>query len=383
MKKYPLFIALIACIILNIPISFASGGACSSHDGVSCTSGMDIDGSVICNDGWRDSSVSYGEADECLNDNIYYSLMDYCDLAGLNGLELYKTEYKKELNRLMDDYQKIATPLPESPVYPGSTSGGYADLATCLETQTFPPYTSAATKIQRCGNQVNGELEKYNDAYSAYSSEVDRINDAYDYYKQYVAHDEAVMTAIDVTSDICRNSINGTPITNAAQTGQLSDIEGYKYEIAIKSLLNDKIIEGYSDGTYKPDININRAEFTKIVIGSTGKLSNGNNCFPDVNNEWFAPYVCTAKNLGIIEGYPDGTFKPNQSITSAEALKITLEAHFDNIPEVEGEWWLKYSMFANLYSLRPEEWTLPETEIRRGEMAELIYRISQPLNATI
>lgn len=46
-------------------ITFATSGSCSSHNGVNCSIGQDIDGSVICNDGWRDSTVSFYQADEC------------------------------------------------------------------------------------------------------------------------------------------------------------------------------------------------------------------------------------------------------------------------------------------------------------------------------
>lgn len=373
-------------IFYSLPATvFAIAGACSSHNGVSCSTGMDYDGSVICNDGWKDSTVSYGNADECFNDNIYSTLIELCDLAGENGINLYKTEYKKELSLLMSAYDAHATPLPEPPEYPVSSGGGYADIASCLETTTFTPGTSAESKITYCGNKVSKPLEDYNATYEAYQNERDRLEFAREHYLQYTAHGQAVLKAIDTTGSICSAKLNGTSIiTKDESSGLLSDISNYKYATTIKSLQGKSIIEGYSDGTYKPNNKINRAEFTKIVTGSIGNVSQDYNCFPDVKTEWYAPYVCTAKKLGIIDGYPDGSFKPDQSITSAEALKITLEATFDNIPEVDSDyWWQKYTMYANLFGLRPEEWTLPNTEITRGEMAELIYRVQQPLKAII
>lgn len=57
---------LFALPFLLIPsIVFATSGACSGHGGVSCASGADNDGSVICNDGWRNSSVSYSSMKMC------------------------------------------------------------------------------------------------------------------------------------------------------------------------------------------------------------------------------------------------------------------------------------------------------------------------------
>lgn len=61
-KIYILTLLFILCIPST---GFAISGACSSHGGVNCDAGPDWDLSVICNDGWRESDVKYGEADEC------------------------------------------------------------------------------------------------------------------------------------------------------------------------------------------------------------------------------------------------------------------------------------------------------------------------------
>jgi N-acetylmuramoyl-L-alanine amidase len=65
-------------------------------------------------------------------------------------------------------------------------------------------------------------------------------------------------------------------------------------------------------------------------------LSGGERCFPDVDQEeWYAPYLCYAKTNNIIKGYPDGSAKPDNSVTIAEALKIALNT-FDTKTQ-EGE----------------------------------------------
>lgn len=143
---------------------------------------------------------------------------------------------------------------------------------------------------------------------------------------------------------------------------------------AINYLYDNDVVSGYSDGLYRPFTNINRAEFTKILVGSLFDTVSGSNCFPDVNNEWFAPYVCKAKDLGIVSGYPDGTFKPSENINIVEALKITLEAYFDSIPDKDGVWYEKYTDFAASNGLMLDEWTSESHLLKRGEMAELIYR---------
>lgn len=61
-----ILIVVVAVILIVFPFSTsARGGCCSSHGGVDCEAGRDQDGSVICKDGWRDSSCSYDEVSKC------------------------------------------------------------------------------------------------------------------------------------------------------------------------------------------------------------------------------------------------------------------------------------------------------------------------------
>jgi len=138
------------------------------------------------------------------------------------------------------------------------------------------------------------------------------------------------------------------------------------------------IVEGYDDGTYRPDNEINRAEFTKILIEAKfpGEAIMGDDCFTDVPAAtWYSKYVCFAKEQGILSGYADGSFKPAQSINLAEALKITLETYFDDIPNVGGDWYQKYWDYADSLGLILDDWDSASQNLTRGEMAELIYRI--------
>lgn len=97
---------------------------------------------------------------------------------------------------------------------------------------------------------------------------------------------------------------------------------------AVAYLTEREVIAGYPDGTFKPDGQINRAELVKMVVGmmdGTPATSFGN-CFPDVHTEWYAGYICYAKEKGWIAGYPDGTFKPANPVSRVEAIKIILNA---------------------------------------------------------
>jgi hypothetical protein len=150
---------------------------------------------------------------------------------------------------------------------------------------------------------------------------------------------------------------------------------------AITALKNKNIIGGYSDNTFKPENKINRAELTKIVVEAVypGKAV-GANCFPDVKEDWYAKYVCFAQAKGIINGYPDGKFYPNENINYVEALKIALEA-FSYTPMVKTDVW--YQAYLDISaSLGIVVSTDNNEKISRGKMAQLIDNILGCLKTT-
>lgn len=152
------------------------------------------------------------------------------------------------------------------------------------------------------------------------------------------------------------------------------DVPGHPFEPAINYVKGEGIVEGYEDGSYKPDAEINRAEFTKIIVGAVhGAKQEGGNCFPDVKEEWFAPFICTAQNKGIIEGYPDGTFKPDNKVNYAEALKIVLNSYNAPVGPEHDEWFIRYLEFAEQNGLSFAPGKPAEANVTRGEMAELIF----------
>lgn len=100
----------------------------------------------------------------------------------------------------------------------------------------------------------------------------------------------------------------------------------------IITAVRQNIIEGYPDGTLRPHAPINRAEALKIllltanadrILAEFGPDDLPQPSFPDVPpNTWFTLYVAKGQALGLLEGYPDGTFRPEQPITRAEAAKL-------------------------------------------------------------
>ena len=155
------------------------------------------------------------------------------------------------------------------------------------------------------------------------------------------------------------------------------------FEEAILYAQENEIVKGYSDGTFKPEIEINRAEFTKIIISAVfdeAEISN-EDCFPDVQEEWFAKYICTAKGEGIINGYDDGLFRPENNISFVEAAKIiSLGLGY----EIENDSTLWYRPFLENLSDKksiPTSITDLNKKITRGEMVEMIYRLKENIQS--
>ena len=146
---------------------------------------------------------------------------------------------------------------------------------------------------------------------------------------------------------------------------------------AISYVKDQNIVEGYPDGTFRPDNPINRAEFTKIVVGAVvdDEEIESSDCFPDVSNEWFAKYVCTAKEQELIKGYPDGSFKPEGTINFVEAAKIISGAFSLDTSGDDETWYKPYVEALAGVNAIPVSIESFDQEITRGEMADIIYRL--------
>lgn len=100
-------------------------------------------------------------------------------------------------------------------------------------------------------------------------------------------------------------------------------LEHWAYE-AVGYLSDNMVISGYLDGTFKPNKNITRAEFAKIIVSAMKTVDfEAKAEFSDVSeDDWFAPYVASAFKNGYITGYPDGSFRPNANISRADICAV-------------------------------------------------------------
>ncbi|MDD5751767.1 MAG: S-layer homology domain-containing protein, partial [Candidatus Peribacteraceae bacterium] len=152
----------------------------------------------------------------------------------------------------------------------------------------------------------------------------------------------------------------------------------HAYAASIDYVQSEGVVSGYPDGTFGPENTINRAEFTKIVVNATHEDAiQGNACFADVANEWFAAFVCTAKNLGMIGGYPDGTFHPERPVSFVEAAKIISLAYGLNLPAAADTWFERFVLAMEESRAIPVSISSLDAPLTRGEMAEMIARLLQ------
>ena len=161
---------------------------------------------------------------------------------------------------------------------------------------------------------------------------------------------------------------------------------------AISYLTSKGIINGYPDGLFRPNREINRAEAIKVLLmakETTIKNVYSEKFYDVKRGMWFFPYVMEAKQQEIISGYNDNSFKPDQSITKAESIKIVLSAFDNNIFKLRSKqpifadvpyniWYSKFFKRAkDRRIIMPDDYqnVYPLQNMNRAEFAEIVYRM--------
>lgn len=115
-------------------------------------------------------------------------------------------------------------------------------------------------------------------------------------------------------------------IPKNSKTTTFADVSSDKwYAEAVNLVAGIGVIKGYDDGLFRPEQNITRAEATSLLMRCANNLSktNSNTQLSDINAHWAYNDIIKAIDGNIIDGYPDGTFRPNDYISRAEVAKIT------------------------------------------------------------
>lgn len=158
---------------------------------------------------------------------------------------------------------------------------------------------------------------------------------------------------------------------------------------AVSYLYKQGTVQGYPDGTFQPDRTVSRVESLKFIyagldqpVSSKLKVS-----YKDTEPKgWYASYLATASSKGVVQGYSDGTFKPNQGVNRVEFLKmlfatvdvtvdpVVTEDPYDDVNNLS--WYAPYVAYSkemNLFPVTGHNFT-PSLPMSRLEVAEVIYR---------
>lgn len=170
------------------------------------------------------------------------------------------------------------------------------------------------------------------------------------------------------------------PTLSFAMGTGFSDVSSdHEFHASLNYVQEMGIVSGYPDGTFQPEKTINRAELTKILAESQF-ASDIEGCtqtdFPDVPADaWFSPYVCAAVKAGVVSGYPDGTYQPAQTVNVAEASKMIVNSFGLETQTNADVWFEGYLMALGEKSALPVGIEAADGGLTRGQMAEIIFRL--------
>lgn len=130
----------------------------------------------------------------------------------------------------------------------------------------------------------------------------------------------------------------------AAAVTKFSDVSDSYTATAVEALRLMGVLDGYGDGTFRPDTVLNRAQFCKMAVyamdgsGELGRYSTVT-IFPDVKpSHWASAYINMASKKGIISGFADGKFKPGQTVTAGQAVTILMRGLGYKDEDMGGVW---------------------------------------------
>lgn len=157
---------------------------------------------------------------------------------------------------------------------------------------------------------------------------------------------------------------------------EFSDIKDTKYEEAVEFLSAYGIINGYPDGTFRPDKPITRGEVSKIatyMLGYGDFAQNMQSNYIDMDDHWATRYVDIANAFDIVQGYLDGSFGPDNNITYSEAVTMVVRTLGYTDASLPGSWPYDYYIKAGDLGIA-DGIPISAGDATRGDMALMVYR---------
>lgn len=154
-------------------------------------------------------------------------------------------------------------------------------------------------------------------------------------------------------------------------------------QLAVNYVKKAGIVEGYPDGEFRAENNVNRVELLKILIEANPK--NYPQCFQrfdysdTIIGAWYETYLQTASCSNIVSGYPDGTFKPGNPVSVVEAAKMISLAFSHEVTKTDGVWYEGFIHNLADRNALPKSLSSLEAHLTRGQLAEIVYRLKKDI----
>ncbi|MDD2511162.1 MAG: S-layer homology domain-containing protein [Syntrophomonas sp.] len=132
--------------------------------------------------------------------------------------------------------------------------------------------------------------------------------------------------AVIATPKTIKEEKPAKPVTPQLVVNIPTDISGHWAKDSIMKMINAGVISGYPDGTFKPDKAVTRAEFTVMIVKALNLETRTGKTFTDTTSHWAKESIATAAAHGIISGYDENTFGPDNMITREQAAVIVSRA---------------------------------------------------------
>ncbi len=189
--------------------------------------------------------------------------------------------------------------------------------------------------------------------------------------------------------------VGSANITMAATS--FNDVKDHWAKQEIMALAEKEIINGYKDGSFQPEAKITRAEFVTIINRALNLSKEGKVAFEDVNeSDWYYKQIAIASEKAYINGYPDGSFKPEKSITREEAVTVLVNAFDLKVTEEQPQDFkdqakiqdyavdaVKIVTSLGYVKGYPNGEFKPQNAISRAEAAKIMYSVINPKSEDI
>lgn len=210
------------------------------------------------------------------------------------------------------------------------------------------------------------------------------------------------LTSVSPSTTLTELPANTTTTTPVKSTPAFQDFKDvpvtHPYYNAIIVLRYQGLLNGYADNTFRPDQEINRAEALKLIF-EVAKIDIATGIAPvkfkDTDEtSWYAGYLNKAVYLEVANGYADGTFKPEKNVNLVEFLKMLEIAQKVDLSKTDlkqlpytdvapGQWYSKYINYAKINALvdvDKDGKVYPEKALTRGRVSEILYRFRNMKN---